>query len=144
MAEATEKKNALDIRDIGNDLTGKAREVWLAGLGALSSVEEQGAKIFKTLVDKGTELEQKGKEQIETAYGKAKDSYAKVEGKVTEGIEDSVAKVLDKIGVPSRDEVANLITKVEALAGKVDELASKIDAAPAPKASAKKTAAAKA
>ena len=139
----TEKKVVLDLKEMGKDFTGKARDIWLAGLGALSSVEEQGNKIFKNLVEKGTELEKKGKEQIESVYGKAKEEFNKVEGKVSKSIEDTVSDVLDKIGVPSRDEVNTLISKVDALAGKVDELAGKLDSSAA-KTAAKRTPATKA
>ena len=34
-----------------------ARQVWLAGLGALAKAEKEGSKLFDTLVQRGEELE---------------------------------------------------------------------------------------
>ena len=42
-----------------------AQQIWLAGLGAFALAEEEGGKLFRSLVHKGETLEQKGMEQVE-------------------------------------------------------------------------------
>lgn len=120
------EKKELDIKDLQNNLSDKAREVWLAGLGALATVEEEGNKFYDTLKAKGEDLEKRGKKQIESTLDSVKKSYKETEKKVTDTVtntvEDSVKQVMDKFDIPSRDEVKNLISKVESLTKKVDEL----------------------
>ena len=47
------RKTGNDIKDLKET----ANKVWLAGLGALASVGEEGGKLFNTLVDKGSGVE---------------------------------------------------------------------------------------
>jgi poly(hydroxyalkanoate) granule-associated protein len=147
---APETNDLLDLKKVGENLTGKAREVWLAGLGAIASVEEEGQKLFSTLVSKGTDLEKKGEDTINAAVadvkGQVKTEWKKVEDKVDETVgsvsevfEKNVSVVLEKIGVPTSTEVKDLIGKVESLTKKVEELTKKVDIAkkePAKKAEA--------
>lgn len=146
----TKSNDLLDLKKFGDNLSGKAREVWLAGLGAVASVEEEGEKLFNTLVGRGAEVEKKGEQRINDAVadvkGQVKAEIKKVEDKVdgtidsvTGAFEKNVAVVLEKIGVPSSNEVKDLIGKVENLTKKVEELTKKVDIAkkePAKKAEA--------
>lgn len=139
MANVEKKKNNIDFKSIQDNITGTAREVWLAGLGALASVESEGNKLFDKLVERGQDLEKKGEDKINSAYNDVKGSiqneYKKVEGrfentfsKVSESFEENVSTVLEKVGVPTFGEVKDLIGKVETLTKKVDELSKKVDA----------------
>jgi poly(hydroxyalkanoate) granule-associated protein len=154
---ANSDKKTIDFKSIQENLTGTAREVWLAGLGALASVEKEGNKLFDNLVERGQELEKKGEDKINATYDDVKSSIKgeikKVEGrfentinKVSESFEENVSSVLEKVGVPTFGEVKDLISKVETLTKKVDDLSKKVDTkatapktaeAPAPKAPAK-------
>lgn len=148
--KTTPTTDLLDLKKFGDNLSGKAREVWLAGLGAIASVEEEGEKLFGTLVQKGAELEKKGEESINAAVadvkGQVKAEIKKVEDKVDETVvsvtgvfEKNVSTVLEKFGVPTATEVKDLIGKVESLTKKVEELTKKVDIAkkePAKKAEA--------
>lgn len=138
MATQKKEQKSFDLNAIRESLTENAREVWLAGLGALASVEEEGNKLFDQLVKKGTEFEKKGEEKINSTYkeirGKIEKNVKKVGDavneqvdKVTESFEGNVAKVLEKVGVPTFGEVKDLISKVEGLTKKVDALSKKVD-----------------
>ena len=39
-------------------ITEKAREIWLAGLGVFSTVEEEGSKLFNKFLENGKELKE--------------------------------------------------------------------------------------
>ncbi|MCH8568102.1 MAG: phasin family protein [Balneolales bacterium] len=117
-------------------LTGKAREVWLAGLGALASVEEEGSKVFNKLVDKGEKFEERGKKQLDEAYDdlnktykefetKLKSTFSKAEGE----IDDNLQELVHKMGVPTQEEIKELTSQVEKLVKKVDQLSKKVDQA---------------
>jgi poly(hydroxyalkanoate) granule-associated protein len=49
-----------------------AHDIWLAGLGALTLAEEEGGKLFRTLVKRGAALEAKNVERLERLLAKAK------------------------------------------------------------------------
>lgn len=120
------KKQDSDIKD---EIKVQAEKVWLAGLGALATAEEEGGKLFRGLMKKGESIEKKGlaqfdklKAKVETVAEAAKDRAGEAWGKVEDKVEDvedrlddRVAGVLRKIGVPSKNEIATLTRRVEEL-----------------------------
>jgi poly(hydroxyalkanoate) granule-associated protein len=107
------------------DLKDSANKVWLAGLGALATVGEEGGKMFDELVKKGKAFEPKvmsqvemAKDKFEVAKGKAGKAWTKIEG----SIDDRVTAAIHRIGVPTRDEIKELSKRVADLTSKVEEL----------------------
>lgn len=113
-------------KNIQNELKDSVHKVWLAGLGALATAEEEGSKLFKNLVERGEGWETKNKERWEEmrdgvkskidettgkAKGEAEGAWDKVEGR----IEEAVGAAFQKAGVPSRDEIATLTKRVDEL-----------------------------
>lgn len=129
MAKEKKEKSLIDIKDMEKNVTDKAREIWLAGLGALASAKDEGVRLYDSLVEKGEAFEKKGKKEIESLVDSvktmAKDTETKVTSKVSETLDDTVKQVLDRFDIPSRDEVKSLISKVETLTKKVEELSKK-------------------
>lgn len=125
----------IGFADLPNELSERGREVWLAGLGALSRVEEEGEKIFKSLVERGEEFEARGRKQIEDSLGalmeqqkRATDTVSTATKTVTDAaqsveraVSNTLTDTLGRVGMPTRDEV-------EALSGKVSKLSEKLDA----------------
>ena len=114
----TNKKVQEEIRE-------SAHKIWLAGLGALAAAEEEGTRVFNSLVEKGENYESRGKEElakvkdkVEGAFGKAESSW----DKLGDAFDDKVAAAVKKLGVPSRDEITTLTKRVEELTLKVDQL----------------------
>ena len=106
-------------KDFKEEIKANAEKVWMAGLGALATAEEEGGKLFRGLVKKGESFEKKGLAQLdklkskvedvaETARDRAEEAWGKAEDKV-EGVQDRlddrVAGVLRKIGVPSSRQI---------------------------------------
>jgi poly(hydroxyalkanoate) granule-associated protein len=106
-----------------HELWDSAHKIWLAGLGALSAAEEEGEKLFKTLVSRGEKYEHRVKEPVEKVSGTMKKARSRA-GKTLESIEsavdDQVTSVLNRLGVPTRDEIAKLSRKVERLTQAVE------------------------
>jgi poly(hydroxyalkanoate) granule-associated protein len=114
-----------NIKDGSKEIRDSAHKIWLAGLGALTSAEEEGAKVFNKLVEKGEAFEARGKEQlskvqksVEDAVGQAETSWEKL----GDAFDDRVAAAINRLGVPSRDEIITLTNRVEELTLKVDQL----------------------
>lgn len=110
----------------------RAKEIWLAGLGALSAVEEGGSKLFKSLVDRGTEFEKKRKQEIDEMWEEVSDRYREVGdqvgdsiGKAEKAFEKNIKAIISGMGIPTRKEVEELSGKVDALNAKLDKLQKK-------------------
>ena len=114
-----------NIKDSSNEIRESAQKIWLAGLGALTSAEEEGTKLFNKLVEKGEAFEARGKDQmakvqksVENAVGQAETSWEKL----GDAFDDRVAAAINRLGVPSREEIVTLTNRVEELTLKVDGL----------------------
>ena len=116
-------------KDFKEEIKANAEKVWMAGLGALATAEEEGGKLFRGLVKKGESFEKKGLAQFdklkakvegvaETARERAEEAWGKAEDKVEDvqdRMDDRVASVMRKLGVPSKNEIATLTRRVEEL-----------------------------
>ena len=95
-----------------------AHEIWLAGLGALTLAEEEGGKLFRTLVKRGAGMEAQNKARLEKLIAKVKpishDAGARLQ-KVGVGMDNGMAAVLHRLGVPTRKEIQGLTKRVEEL-----------------------------
>ncbi|MCP3964524.1 MAG: phasin family protein [bacterium] len=118
-----------DKKDFQAELKDNAHKIWLAGLGALSAAEEEGSKVFKSLVERGEAFENRGRERydevrtkVEDAAGEARDKAESSWDKVESRLDDAVASALGRLGVPSRDEIATLTKRVEELTAVVEQL----------------------
>lgn len=117
MAKKNEKVE-VEIRE-------SVHKIWLAGLGALAATEEEGTKIFNTLVKKGESYEARGKREAAKVKAKVESSVGKAESsweKLGEAFDEKVSAAIKRLGVPSRDEITTLTKRVEELTLKVDQL----------------------
>ncbi len=108
-----------------DDVRDSAHKIWLAGLGALAKAEEEGTKVFHTLVEAGEEFEARGKKRFTLVKGKVQEAREAAENqfeKLGDTFDDKVANAVQKIGVPSRDEIQRLTKRVEELTAKVDKI----------------------
>ena len=62
----------MDDKKLQDDLKDSAHKIWLAGLGALAAAEQEGTKMFNRLVDRGREVESRGKVDFKEQVGQAK------------------------------------------------------------------------
>lgn len=133
------QEGRFDLTQLPDELSGRAREVWLAGLGALSRLEEEGDKIFRDLVERGEKYESKRRKQLDDATGEirkqqeslTKDFTQRVDEAtktVEKAVSDTLSTTLGRIGVPTRDEVRGLSEKVGTLSKKLDALSKMLEA----------------
>lgn len=112
-----------------DEVKDSVHKVFLAGLGALATAEEEGSKLFNNLVERGENYESKGKDAWQDLKSKAEGVKDKAKGqagstyeKVESQLDDAVASTLGRMGVPSRDEIATLTKRVEELTALVEKL----------------------
>jgi polyhydroxyalkanoate synthesis regulator phasin len=92
-----------------------AQQIWLAGLGAFSKTQEEGAKVFKALVKEGKGLESRTR-------------------KLAESQVSEMGRALNQVGVSTNRELQALAKRVETLTASVQKLTG----ASKPRAAAKK------
>lgn len=116
-------------KKLQDELKDSAHRIWLAGLGALAAAEQEGVKVFNRLVDRGRDVETRGKGDFQETVDRAKThlDQAKTRAESTvEGwggkIDEAVTSALHRMGVPTRDEIRTLTQKVEELTAKVEHL----------------------
>jgi len=113
------------VESLGHDLKNASRSLWLAGLGAASSVETGGRKLFEQMVDKGRKLGSHPSralplgEPLRQAGQKVKDLGQRVEQR----IESGMTETLHRFGVPAKNDFQILIDRIEKLTLKVEALA---------------------
>lgn len=111
--------------DVQNEVVQSAQKIWLAGIGALATAEEEGSKLFNSLVKKGETYEAQGKKRVDEVKARVEEVVGKAEGsieKLSGALDEKVAEAINRLGVPSRDEIAQLTKSVEELTVKVDSL----------------------
>ena len=120
-------KNKLRVgRKSGLDFRKYTQQIWLAGLGAFSRAEEEGNKLFDSLVKVGEELESKTTEiadqTVEKVSEKARESVTDTKDKVEKLIDHSVNHSLNRIGLVTVKDIQHLESLILQLHSKVDFL----------------------
>ena len=124
-AESRPHRNILN-RNSSFDFIKYTKQIWLAGLGAFSRAEEEGSKMFDTLVKVGEELESKTVEitdqTVNKVAEKTKESVTDTKDKVEKLLDHGVSTSLNKIGLVTAKDVQHLEGLIIALHQKVDAL----------------------
>ena len=135
LQKMAEKKAEAGLLDSGlaGTIKESAQQIWLAGLGAFSKAQEEGGRLFETLVKEGTSLQR-------TTQSAAGDKLGDMAGRMTsmagdvgaragqhwdklESIfEDRTAKAMGKLGVPMKKDVDALVARIDELSAKVASL----------------------
>ena len=131
----TENQLAMTVKD-------SAQQIWLAGLGAFAKAQQEGGKVFEALVREGQALQRK----TQDAAGEQLSEAAQRMGHLASGLgeraagqwdrlegifEERVAKALQRLGVPTAQEVQALRERVAALEEALDDaLAGRHDKKP--------------
>ena len=116
-----------DVLQRGREMAGRGHEVWLAGLGAMATVEEQGTTLFEDLVKRGQKVEASGRKQIASVRSRAGTRREELQDTVQENVSEPLLGALRRFGVPTRAEVRDLTNKVNGLARRLDTLTTKLD-----------------
>lgn len=114
---ATDSKLSSTIRE-------SAQQIWLAGLGAFAKAQEEGNKVFDALVREGESIQSKTRK---VAEDKVTEMAAKATGtwdKLEQVFENRVAKALNSLGVPTRNDIEALTQRVAQLTAEVEKLSA--------------------
>jgi poly(hydroxyalkanoate) granule-associated protein len=126
--------------DFSSTVKESAQQIWLAGLGAFAKAQEEGSRVFDTLVKEGATMQRKTQaaagEKISEATSKMNSMASEISSKASGGwdkletiFEDRVAKALKNLGVPTAKDIEVLSARIEELNRNLAKLAPKPAAA---------------
>lgn len=130
MKEETQKKEVklkpeVDFDRIRQDVTDTGRNIWLAGLGAFARAEEGSRNVFDQLVERGRKVETRQFKSIDKTVARTSENLKDFGDRVQGTVQDGVAGVLHRVGLPTRDDLEHLSARLNALSQKVDQVAAK-------------------
>ncbi|MDS4021720.1 MAG: phasin family protein [Candidatus Competibacter sp.] len=114
-------KNIMET-PVATNIRESANRIWLAGLGAYAKTQEEGEKLFQSLIKEGEKVEKQAKKTAEARIEEAKGKVVEFRGKANqqfdrleELFQERVAQVLNRIGIPTQEDIQELAKRVEAL-----------------------------
>ena len=113
-----------------------ARQIWLAGLGAFARAQNEGDKVFDTLVQEGQMVDSRTKkvvhaktahlkESIAATQDAAEAAHSKVAGnwdKLEAVFQARTVRALSQLEVPTQQDIQQLFQQVEQLNQNIQEL----------------------
>ena len=142
LVKTTTESAQKGFKDVTKDVTDSAQKIFNAGLGALAIAGDEGSNFFSKLVARGEKVEFKGfgtdqvkkiREQLDTntekvtdaVKGRVKDAKYMAEeasDKFEDRVQEIVAVVMKRMGVPMREEISELSASVERLTKQIKKL----------------------
>jgi poly(hydroxyalkanoate) granule-associated protein len=117
-----------------------ANHGWPSGLEAIAKAQQEGVKVFETLLKKGQRFEQKTREAAADTAAAARDTAMAARGaaaakakevqqmaggtwdKLEQVFEDRVERALSKLGIYTQNDLQRLAARVDELAEAVNRL----------------------
>ena len=143
MSKVAVKKKVVVEESTGvlSDAKVYARKIWLAGLGAYAKAGQEGSEYFKDLVKSGEGVEKQGKKLVNQQVDAANSQIDSVKSTVTSNVssvkskfevqldkiekafDNRVASALNRLGIPSKQDVEVLSAKLDQLSALLDHVA---------------------
>lgn len=115
------------LEALRGELTDAGRTIWLAGLGAVKRVEEEGRGLFDSLVERGRKVERRQFKTIDRTLAQTTRRVRDLSGRVQTRVEVGVRDGLHRLGVATRDDLQALAARLDALDRKVTAVSTHQD-----------------
>jgi poly(hydroxyalkanoate) granule-associated protein len=141
MAKAKKPSLQGAVHDISQgDMLEAIHQIWLAGIGAVATARKEGPQRFEQLLEEGARISDKARkvadnavktalEQVQSTVGsRVKDAQSQANDaldNLEKIFQTRVHRALNRIGVPSADQIASLSKRVQALSDSVGKFATK-------------------
>ena len=137
---AASKNNASELQakaeQMSRSLVESAQQIWMAGVGAFTRAQGEGSKLFEALVKEGMNIEQHtrklatGKvdavrDAVEDRVGVVRERATDTWDRLEKVFEERVQRALNRLGVPGREELSDLIGRVDALTAELKKVGGK-------------------
>lgn len=119
--------------DAAERVKDSAQQIWLAGLGAFAKAQQEGSKVFESLVADGLNLQRKTQASAQAQMAEASQKFSAMTGGLSskagqqwdrlEGIfEERVAKALERLNMASRADLEEMQQRIDALEAQLRKL----------------------
>lgn len=133
---------------MSRSLVESAQQIWMAGVGAFTRAQGEGSKLFEALVKEGMTIEQTtrklatGKvdavrDAVEDRVGVVRERAVDTWDRLETVFETRVQRALNRLGVPAREDLADLTSRVNELNAELRKLGKAAPAKAARKTAAK-------
>lgn len=127
---AASKANAADLQaraeHLSRSLVESAQQIWMAGVGAFTRAQGEGSKLFEALVAEGMNIEKTTRklatgrvdavrDAMEDRVGVVRDRASDTWDRLEKVFEDRVQRALNRLGIPGREDLSELSSRVDAL-----------------------------
>lgn len=130
---------------MSKSIVDSAQQIWMAGMGAFNRAQGEGSKLFEALVKEGMNIEQHTRklagggveavrDAVETRVGVARERATDTWDRLEKVFEERVQRALNRLGVPSSEDLSDLTSRVNSLTDLLRKQAGKTEAKPAVKA----------
>ena len=146
---ATGTSQAADFQakaeQMSKSIVDSAQQIWMAGMGAFNRAQGEGSKLFEALVKEGMNIEQHTRklagggveavrDAVETRVGVARERATDTWDRLEKVFEERVQRALNRLGVPSSEDLSDLTSRVNSLTDLLRKQAGKAEAKPTVKA----------
>jgi poly(hydroxyalkanoate) granule-associated protein len=130
---------------MSKSIVDSAQQIWMAGMGAFNRAQGEGSKLFEALVKEGMNIEQHtrklagGKveavrDAVENRVGVARERATDTWDRLEKVFEERVQRALNRLGVPSREDLSDLTARVNSLTDLLRKQGGKAEVKPLVKA----------
>ena len=110
---------------LSDDARNASRQLWLAGLGATAVVGDTSKALFGMLVEEGRKYQKHELTLVDELVQKTTDKMRATGETVENKVQATTKVALNRLGMPSRKDVADLTRRVELLTMKVEQLGTR-------------------
>ncbi len=110
-----------EMMEENNSLLGGVRRVLMAGIGAVALAQEEIDDFVGKLIERGEIAEKDGRKLI----NEIKERQRKTAKSAEDALDSRIERLLDRMNVPTKNDIQELNQKISMLAEKVDALKEK-------------------
>lgn len=129
-SKSAPKSSAADLQaraeNMSRSLVESAQQIWMAGVGAFTRAQGEGSKLFEALVTEGMNIEKTTRklatgrvdavrDAMEDRVGVVRDRASDTWDRLEKVFEDRVQRALNRLGIPGREDLSELSSRVDAL-----------------------------
>ena len=107
------------IETAGEGAIALGRTAWLVSLGLAATAGETSVEVFDALVEKGRRRRRTRMQQAQQAIAETGSTMMRLANDATRMAQKRAAEVMSQLGVPTRDDVRELVRRVDKLRQKL-------------------------
>ena len=118
------QKMATSVAQSGLETAGEGafalgRTAWLHGLGIAATASETSVDLFDTLVEKGRRRRRSPVQKAQRSITETGSTMMKLANDATRMAQQQAAEIMGQLGLPTRDDVRELVRRVDTLRQKL-------------------------